>query len=127
MKKKLQLIRKTQLGFAAVLVVLLAVGFVSDRSLAASAETERWVQHTHEVLEHLEALILEVTNVETGYREFALSDDQSFLRPSFAHRSLIDQEEKTLRALTVDNPYQQRQRRFRQTKLPSSWGVFRES
>jgi len=57
LKKKLQLIRETKIGFAAVLSVLLAVGIVSFRSLAASAETERWVQHTHEVLEHLETLI----------------------------------------------------------------------
>ncbi|HSY30369.1 MAG TPA: response regulator [Verrucomicrobiae bacterium] len=109
MKKKLQLIRKTQIGFAAVLAVLLAVGIVSYRSLAASAETERWVQHTHEVLGHLETLTLEVTNVETGYREFALSDEQAFLQASLANRSPLDQEEKTLRALTADNPYQQRQ------------------
>jgi CHASE3 domain sensor protein len=66
MKKKLQLIRKTQSGFGAVLAVLLVVGIVSYRSLAASAETERWVQHTHEVLEHLETLVSEITNVETG-------------------------------------------------------------
>jgi CHASE3 domain sensor protein len=48
------------------LAVLLVVGIVSYRSLVASAETERWVQHTHEVLEHLETLVSEITNVETG-------------------------------------------------------------
>jgi hypothetical protein len=63
MKKNLQLIRKTQVGFGAVLAVLLVVGIVSYRSLAASTETERWVQHTHEVLEHLETLILESPTV----------------------------------------------------------------
>jgi two-component system, sensor histidine kinase and response regulator len=109
MKKKLQLIRKTQLGFGAVLAVLLAVGIVSYRSLAASAETERWVQHTHEALEHLETLISEITNVQRGYRGFALSADEEFLQPSLANRSLVDQEEKTLRVLTADNPNQQRQ------------------
>ena len=109
MKKKPQPIRKTQSGFGAVLAVLLVVGIVSYRSLTASAETERWVQHTHEVLEHLETLISEITNVETGYWEFALSDEEAFLEPALANRSLVDQEEKTLQALTADNPYQQRQ------------------
>jgi len=108
MKKNLQLIGKTQVGFGAVLAVLLVVSIVSYRSLAASAETDRWVQHTHEVLEHLETLILEITNVETGYKEFALSDEEAFLQPALANRSLVDQEEKTLQALTADNPYQQR-------------------
>jgi|SRR5580700_98396 two-component system sensor histidine kinase/response regulator len=109
MKKNLQPLRKAQSGFGAVLAVLLVVGIVSYRSLVASAETERWVQHTHEVLEHLETLISEITNVESGYREFALSDEEAFLEPSLANRSLVDQEEKTLQALTADNPYQQRQ------------------
>jgi two-component system sensor histidine kinase/response regulator len=106
---KPQLIRKTQFGFGAVFAVLLVVGVVSYRSLAASAETERWVQHTHEVLEHLETLILEITNVETRYREFPRGDEDVFLQPFLADRSLLEQEEKTLQALTVDNRYQQSQ------------------
>jgi two-component system, sensor histidine kinase and response regulator len=109
MRKKLQFIRKTQLGFGAVLAVLLVVGVVSYRSLEASAETERWVQHTHQVLEHLEALISEITNLEIGYREFAMSDEEAFLQSSLLNRSLLDQEERTLQVLTVDNPYQQSQ------------------
>jgi PAS domain S-box-containing protein len=109
MKTKLQLIRKMQFGFGAVLAVLLVVGIVSYRSLAASAESERWVQHTHEVLEHLEGALSEITDIETGYRGFALSGEETFLQPSRAKISLVDQEERTLRALTTDNPYQQRQ------------------
>jgi two-component system sensor histidine kinase/response regulator len=109
MKKRLQLIRKAHLGFGAVFAVLLVVGIVSYRSLAASAETERWVQHTHEVLEHLETLISDITNVQTGYTEFALSDEKAVLQSALANRSLAEQEEKTLQALTADNPYQQRQ------------------
>jgi hypothetical protein len=67
MKTKLQLIRKTQFGFDAVLAVLLVVGIVSYRSLLASAESERWEQHTHEVLEHLESLLSAMENMKTGY------------------------------------------------------------
>ena len=109
MKKRLQLIRKAHLGFGAVFAVLLVVGVVSYRSLGLSAETEQWVQHTHEVLEHLEMLSSDITNVQTGYTEFALSDEKAFLQSAIANRSLAEQEEKTLQALTADNPYQQRQ------------------
>jgi PAS domain S-box-containing protein len=108
MKTKLQLILKMQLGFGAVLAVLLVVGVVSYRSLLASAESERWVQHTHEVLEHLESLLSAMENIETVYVRFALSGEEAFLQPSRANISLLDQEQKTLRALTADNPYQQR-------------------
>jgi PAS domain S-box-containing protein len=106
--KAIRLITKTHFGFGAVLVVLFAVGIVSYRSVSASAESERWVQHTHEVLEHLESLLSEITDIETGYREFTLSGEKAFLQSSVANRSLVDQEEKTLRTLTADNPYQRR-------------------
>jgi PAS domain S-box-containing protein len=108
MKTKLQLIQKMQLGFGAFLAVVLAVGLVSYRSLLASAESERWVQHTHEVLEHLESLLSAMEDTETRYHGFALSGEEAFLQPSRASISLVDQEEKTLRALTADNPSQRR-------------------
>jgi CheY-like chemotaxis protein len=78
MKTMLQLIRKMQLGVGAVFAILGVVGIVSYRSLGASAESERWVQHTHEVLEHLERLLGEIT--DTSYRGYALSGGEGFLQ-----------------------------------------------
>src|ERR1700733_8078307 len=106
MKTKLRLILKIQFGFAAVLAVFLIVGIVSYRSLAASAESERWVQHTYEVLEHLQILRSEITGTETRYRGLTLSGNETFLQPSHSNGSRIGQEEATLRALTADNAYQ---------------------
>jgi PAS domain S-box-containing protein len=100
--------RKIQFGFVALLTILLVVGVVSYRSLLVSAESERWVQHTHDVLEHLEGLLSATEKIETGYIEFALSGEETFLQPLRTQISLVDQEEKTLHALTTDNPYQQR-------------------
>jgi PAS domain S-box-containing protein len=108
MKTVLQLIRGIQLGFGAVFAVLLVVGIVSYRSVATSTESERWVQHTHEVLEHLEKLLGEISNTETGYRGYALSGAEGFLHAARDNGSLVEQEEKTLLALTADNPVQQR-------------------
>jgi CHASE3 domain sensor protein len=105
--EKLRLIRKMQFGFSAVLAVFFVVGIVSYRSVGATAESERWVEHTHEVLEHLQSLLSEITDTQTGCREFALSGEETFLQSSVANGSLVDQEEKILRALTADNPYQQ--------------------
>ena len=95
------------IGFAAVLAVLFLVGIVSYRSVIASAETQRWVQHTQEVLEHLDNLLLEINITDNGYHEFALSGEEVFLQSSVADRSLVDQEVEGLRALTADNPRQQ--------------------
>jgi len=96
-----------QAGCAAVLAVFLAVGVVSYHSLSASVESDRWVQHTHEVLEHLESLLSELTDVQAAYRGYAFSGEETFLRDSRVNISLVEQDEKTLRLLTADNSHQQ--------------------
>jgi CHASE3 domain sensor protein len=97
-----------QFGFGAVVVVLLIVGAVAYRSVIASTESARWAQHTNEVLEQLANLRLAMENIESGYRDFALSGDDAFLQLSRVRVSLVDQEQSTLRALTADNSDQQR-------------------
>jgi CHASE3 domain sensor protein len=92
MKTKLQLILKMQFGFGAVLAVLLVVGVVSYRSLLASPE--RWVQHTHEVLElNISKAFLSATeNIETVFVRFALSGEEAFPQPSRANISALIQD-----------------------------------
>ena len=99
---------KVQAAFGAVMVVLLVVGVVAYRSVLASFESAQWAQHTEEVLEHLANLRLRIENIENGYRDFALSGTNAFLERSRANASLADDEERSLRALTADNPHQQR-------------------
>ena len=99
---------KVQAAFGAVMAVLLVVGFIAYRSVLASFESAQWAQHTDEVLEHLAKLRLRVEIIENGYRDFALSGSDAYLQRSHANASLADAEQKALRALTADNPRQQR-------------------
>src|SRR5450631_1615586 len=108
MKPKLPLSRRIQLGFVAVVVLLLIVDGVAYRSVTASSDSARWVQHTGEVLQHLAVLRSAMENIETGYRDFALSGDDAFLQASRTMIPLADQEQSTLRALTADNLVEQR-------------------
>ena len=108
MKTQLPLVLKVQVAFGAVMAVLLVVGIVAHRSVLASSESAQWAQHTNEVLEHLANLRLGVEGIESGYRDFALSGADAFLQRSRANTSLADNEQKALRALTADNPHQQR-------------------
>jgi diguanylate cyclase (GGDEF)-like protein len=108
MKAKLPLIRTMQLGFGAVVAVLLIVSAIAYRGLIASSESAHWAQHTHEVLEHLAKLRLAMENLESGYREFALSGDDDLPQSSRTKISLLAEQLSALRALTVDNPAQQR-------------------
>jgi diguanylate cyclase (GGDEF)-like protein len=97
-----------QAAFGAVMTVLLIVGIVAYRSVLASSESAQWAQHTNEVLEHLAILRMGTENIESGYRNFALSGADTFLQWSRANTPLVDNEQRTLRALTADNPRQQR-------------------
>jgi diguanylate cyclase (GGDEF)-like protein len=107
MKIQLPLTLKVQTAFGAVMAVLLIVGIVAYRSVLASSESARWAQHTNEVLEHLANLRLGMENIENGYRDFALSGADVYLQWSRTNTSLVNNEQRTLRVLTADNPRQQ--------------------
>src|SRR5580698_3301875 len=108
MNIQLRAFLKVQVAFSAIMIALLIVGIVAYRSVLASSESARWAQHTNEVLEHLANLRLGVESVEDGYRDFALSGADAYLQRSRAGAALADDEQRALRALTADNPRQQR-------------------
>jgi diguanylate cyclase (GGDEF)-like protein len=107
MKIQLPVSLKVQAAFGAVMTVLLIVSVLAYRSVIASSESAQWAEHTNEVLEHLASLRLGMENIENGYRDFALSGADAFVQWSRANISLVDDEQRALRALTADNPPQQ--------------------
>jgi diguanylate cyclase (GGDEF)-like protein len=108
MKTHLASARKTLIAFAAIMTVLFIVSIVAYRSVLVSSESAQWAQHTNEVLEHLANLRLGMENIESGYRDFALSGADEFAQISRANALLVGEELRTLVALTADNPRQQR-------------------
>src|SRR6202167_1891127 len=107
MKTQLPLTLKVQIAFGAVMAVILTLGIVAYRSVLASSESPQWAQHTNEILDHLANLRLGMESIENGYRDFAFSGADTFLQRSRANISLVDNEQRVLRALTADNPRQQ--------------------
>jgi diguanylate cyclase (GGDEF)-like protein len=109
MKTRLPVMLKVRVAFGAVMAALLIVGIVAYRSVLASSKSAQWAQHTSEVLAHLATLRLGMENIENEYRDFALSGaDAAYLQWPRANTSLVDNEQRALRALTADNPRQQR-------------------
>src|SRR5476651_1944276 len=100
---------KVQAAFASAIFTLLAVGAICYRSLAVSSDSDRWVRHTHEVLENLEDLLFAMESVESSGRGFVLSDDDSYLEARSAGVLRVQQDQATLGSLTGDNSTQQRQ------------------
>ncbi len=100
--------RKVQLAFGAAILILLAVGGVSYQGMAVSDESERWVRHSHRVLEDLQDLRVSLETVESSCRGFVLTGEDSYLQVYKNSRISLEQEQVSLRDLTADNPEQQR-------------------
>lgn len=88
-------------------VALLAVGALSYRGMLGSRESDRWVRHTHEVLEHLQDGLAVIVDIQTSSRGFVITGQDAYLESFHGEVGRATQEAATLRALTVDNPAQQ--------------------
>jgi len=107
MKNRSVVNRKVQFAFGSAILALLVVGTISYRAIIVSSQSDRWVQHTYQVLENLNRLLAAMESIQASYRGFALTGDESHLH---SYRKGIDdaaQAERTIRYLTVDNSVQQ--------------------
>jgi PAS domain S-box-containing protein len=100
---------RVRVAFGAAILALLVVAAISYRSMAVSIESDRWVRHTHEVLESLQDLQAAMLNLESSARGFVLTGRESYLNSYRANVTLAQEEETIVRNLTADNPTQQRQ------------------
>jgi len=100
--------RKLAAGFSISLVLLVVVGAVSYRTFDALTNTTEFVTHTHAVREHTEHVMSLLKDAETGQRGFVITGDETFLAPYTAAVKDLPGVLKETRALTLDNPNQQR-------------------
>lgn len=88
---------------AVVTLILVAVALGSGRRLTRAVG---WVDHTGEVIQRSNALLVRTLDAETGERGYLVTGDTIFLRPydnaEPAARKSLDE----LRTLTTDNPGQ---------------------
>ena len=94
-------------GFAVVIVIIAAIGVHVYVNAQRFIEANRWVTHTHEVIEHLEHVMSALKDAETGQRGFVLTGEERYLEPYHAAGGQIHHDIETLVALTRDNAAQQ--------------------
>src|SRR5271165_485759 len=92
---------------ACALMILLGIGMLSYRSTVRSQEDREGVMHTHLVLEKLQAVLIDVTQTESGQRGYILTGDEKYLKPYQAGRDQVHPNIEEARKLTADNPRQQ--------------------
>jgi methyl-accepting chemotaxis protein len=100
--------RKLAAGFSISLVLLAVVGATSYRTFDALTSTSEFVTHTHTVLEHTGRVLSLLKDAETGQRGFVITGDDAFLDPYTTAVKDLPNVLKDTRALTRDNPSQQR-------------------
>jgi len=99
--------RTVQLAFASAVVILLVVGTFSYRTILMSDESDRWVRHTHEVLETLHNFAADMARIESSDRGFVWTGEESYIESYRASILSAKNDETAVRSLTKDNPTQQ--------------------
>ena len=99
---------KIAIAFALGLLIIGGVGLQSYLGIQQVAEKNRWVTHSHEVLENLEQVIAALTDAETGQRGFILTGEDRYLEPYNAATGEIQKKIAAVTDLTSDNPEQQK-------------------
>ena len=99
--------RMMTLGFAASVLALAGMGWLSYRTTTNLIATGHLVSHTHEVIATLEAGRALLTDAETKQRGFLLTGNEQFLKDCQAAQAQVNGWLETLRQLTAENPEQQ--------------------
>jgi len=98
---------KVAAAFGASLLILLAVGFLSYQGIVAQNEDQKWVIHTHSVLESIDTLQEELSETETDQRDYIIGGEGTFLTAYREATTRVSREELSLHDLIGDNRLQQ--------------------
>ena len=95
-------------GFAAALAILSALGWLSYHEMSSIIVFEEWERHSHGKVRELGDLLSRMREVETINRGFVISGNEKYLEP---YKSALNEIERTLvllRDMERDNPQQQK-------------------
>jgi CHASE3 domain sensor protein len=90
-----------------VLAVLTGVGVLSYRSMLRVEEDQRWVGHTHLVLQKLDDVFVHLISAETSQRGYLPNSKKSYLSSRQLDLDNLRDDLKDIGRLTKDNPRQQ--------------------
>src|SRR5579864_4545848 len=95
-------------ALGAALGTLACVGILSYRRIIREEDDQRWVAHTHIVLQNLDAMFSDLSEEETSQRAFIITGEGSYLTRYDSASDQWQRDRDEVRELTSDNPTQQR-------------------
>jgi PAS domain S-box-containing protein len=98
------LLAKWTLAFVAALLLLMLLGLMSYRRLKQEDAAQRWVSHTHKVMEQLDLAL--ATSLELDAKQGADRNGNPQLHPQAVEK--LGANLSAIKTLTADNPRQQR-------------------
>jgi PAS domain S-box-containing protein len=110
-----------------VMILLIGIGCVSYVWARRFSERQSEVAHTYQVMAEQNALAATLSAASSERRGYVLSGDQSILNHLDELLRDIPEREKSLRAMTTDNPQQQQRMAELQPLLQKQAELFRES
>ena len=93
-------------SYAFILVGIIAAGILTFKSSQSVAESDKWVQHTHEVLYQAEQIFSLTKDVSIYARTFTITNDTNFLKSYFESETTISSRISNLKRLVQDNQAQ---------------------
>jgi diguanylate cyclase (GGDEF)-like protein len=99
--------RRVSSGFAVALIGLSTIGGLAYWSTNQLIKTARWVEHTHQVITHLESLLAQLSSAEAGQRGYIITDNEPYLETYHLSTHSITATVQEIRELTRDNATQQ--------------------
>ena len=91
-----------------VLMLLVVTSALSYFSTSRFLRNDEQVTHTYQVQDKIRSVLSDLKDAETGQRGFLLTGDGKYLQPYYAGKDAVAGDIQALRALTRDNPAQQR-------------------
>src|ERR1035437_4765485 len=105
---KMTLGKKILIGFIACGLVLFGVAIFSYKNSEKFIASNALVDHTNQVLNEFDQILISSIDAETGTRGFIITGDEKFLEPFFnANTKAVEHLDK-VKELTKDNPNQKK-------------------
>ncbi len=105
---KLKIHNRIRIGYGTAFFLLLVSSLVTLITNSKLLDQAKYVDHTNNTITHLEKLMSDVKDGETGARGYALMHDISFLQPYYTSKTKVDTTMALLKTETLDKIQQER-------------------
>jgi|GEM_PF-3387219 CHASE3 domain sensor protein len=97
------LLNKTNFGFATVIIIFVAVGLFSYRSITLLIETSNNEKETQSSIQSFERLFSSLKDVEAGIRGYILTENEEFLESYYTGNAQVHSEFENLSRILIND------------------------